>query len=218
MLKQPSPDTVKNKLAVVRRYITLSNGDLSGVNSLWVKNAIEAICRVKYHSIRKKQPISVKNLKKIILSLPEDYVGNNIKTMLLLMYYGAFRQSEVAPAKMGSFNQEVNMCKKDIRIKNDCIYISLRWAKNCQRFNEQHQVQIPALSDKRICPVYNLKKVFRATKIKRPDDPVFVFKDNVPISVNFLRSQWKKCFQKLKLSTSDYSLHSIRKSATTYAY
>ena len=213
----PSPDTIKNKLSVVRRYIQLSSGDMEGINSIWVKNAIDAICRVKYFSKKVKNPISVKNLRKIILSQPDTFIGNSIRAILLIMYYGAFRQSEVVPVTISSFDKDKNICKKDVSFKNGNIIVDIRWAKNCQKFDQKREVCIPPLSDKRLCPVKNLKAVLRASQNKKPDDPLFVFKDKAPISVNYLRTQWKKSLKALNMS-EEYTLHSIRRSAATYAY
>ena len=218
MLKKPSPATVKNKISVVRKYITLSQGELAGINSLWVKQALDAISRTKYHSVREKKPMCVKNFRNIILDLPNDFKSLNIKTMLLLLYYTAFRQSELAPKKMDSFDQERNLCKSDISFRKGCLYINLRCAKNLQRFNDHREICIPAVTDKRLCPVYNLRKIFSMVRHKKGSDPVFVFHDKTPVSSNYLRTRWKQCLKQRGLDSKVHSLHSIRSTAASEAY
>ena len=218
MESNPSPDTVKNKLSAVRKYITLSNGDLTGINSIWVKNAVDAINRIKYYDSNIKKPISTKNFKKIVLSQPNTHTGNCIRAMLLLLYFGAFRQSEIAPATKNSFKKSKNMCRKDISFKKGAMYIDLRWAKNQQRWDQKRHLKIPPIEDKRLCPVLAIKKVFSVTQSRKRNDPVFTFKDGTPVSVNFLRRKWVEDLKILGLSAKDYSLHSIRKSAASNAY
>lgn len=215
---RPSPATVKNKISVVRKYLTLAQGNLLGINSVWVKNSLDAISRTKYHSVQVKKPISVANLRKIILQLPQDFVSMNIKTMLLLLYYTAFRQSEIAPKKADSFDEENNLCKSDIKFKSGSLYINLRCAKNLQRFDEEREICIKPVSDHRLCPVYNLKEIFKSVHNKRPSDPVFVFKDKTPITVQYLRKRWIQSLEHLGLDYKDFSLHSIRKCSATHAF
>ena len=218
MTSNPSPDTVKNKLSVVRKYVTLSSGDLGGINSIWMKNAVDAIARVKYYKQNIKQPISVKVFRNIVLSKPPTFIGNNIRAMLLMLYFGAFRQSEIAPRTSSSFKKSTNMCKKDITFIRGKMHISLRWAKNQQRWDEQRVLKIPPIKDKRLCPVASLVTVLKDCKGKKPNDPVFVFSDKKPISVNFLRQEWTKCIKDQGLDPKVYSLHSIRKAAASNAY
>ena len=218
MLSNPSPQTVKNKISVVRKYIRLSKGYLGGIDSINVSHHIDAINRVKNYKTNTKRPIPIKLFRKIIKLQPKNFTGYNITTMLLLLYFGAFRQSEIAPKSLSKFNHRTNMCKKDIYIKNNCIYVKLRWGKNLQKYTDVKELCIPPAGEKLICPVYNYQKVLdNSPRIKRRD-PVFIFKDCKPISVNYLRKCWEASLQKLNLNKKYYSLHSIRKSAASSAY
>ena len=159
MLPNPSPSTVMNKIAVIRRYLLLSGGDTKGINSIWVLNSLDAIKRIKHYHPNVKKAIGIKDFRHIVLSQKDNFIGNSIKAMLLLIYFGAFRQSEVAPHTIQSFHKSTNMCKRDIKFKNGAMYIDLRWAKNQQRWNQQRQLKISWLSDNRLCPVAAMHRV-----------------------------------------------------------
>ena len=213
-----SPSTLKNKLAAIRKYVRLSGGCVKGVNSERVSLALDAFQRSKVHVSNKKDPISIRDFKAVLDIQPDNYIGNSVKSMLLILFFGAFRQSEIAPVTCHSFDPSVSMCRRDIKIKQDKLYISLRWAKNQQKYTEIRKLCIPSIEDKKYCPVSNLMKVLKSSPSDKRSDPLFMFKDKRPITVGFLKNAWKKSLSSLNINNKLFTLHSVRKAAASSAF
>lgn len=213
-----SPNTIKNKLSNLRRFLRLSNVSLHAVNSEQVSDLIEAISRDSSYTSKAKLALDVKHFKAIVDMQPHSYMGTCLRAIFLFLYYGAFRQSEVVPVNQGSFNHEKSMTRGDIKIVDNVLHIWLRWAKNMQKHDQVRLMTIQPSPDMRYCPVTAYRRLLTISPTIRSDQPVFVFQDQKPIPVTAVRSEFNRALTALHLNKDSFSLHSIRKCSATTAY
>ena len=213
--KQLSPDTIANKISSVRRYISLSQGDISGVNHIRIKNLIESIKKSREYTSRAKKPIPAQGIHIIVNSISENIKGIIFKSAVLLLLWGGYRQSDISSMYQRSFDPRYDMTRTDMELHKDHMVITLKWSKNIRKFGQENSKVIMSASDKNICPVSAMKTMCSLIPTKKLSDPLFMFPDRSPVPVTYLRAQWKKLLKDNNLDSKTYSLHSLRKTAAT---
>ena len=88
-------------------------------------------------------------------------MGTMVKAALLLIYYGAMRQSEVVPQSQRAFNPTRHLTRRDVAVART-LAIRVKWAKNMQRYNQQRTLTMLPTGDPNTCPVQAVAAVLRA--------------------------------------------------------
>ena len=199
--------------------MSLAGGNISGLQHIYVKNAEDALGKMKTHRPRVKKAMDLSKFKIILTQIEKDYIGKNLKTILLFLYYGGFRQCEILPRTIKSFNSQSCMTRGDIKVYKDCLVISLRWAKNIKTHKDQREIKLPKISDNSLCPRRAYKSLLKLSPTSHHTNPVFMAENSVsPIPVSLIRKLWNRALYSVKLDKNIYSLHSIRKMAASQAF
>ena len=210
--------TIRNKLSHIRVFLRLAGGSLDGINHIRVSRAMDAMLRRKDLAYNPKDPIPPALLKRVLWTLQETPEAAMVRAAVLLMFFGALRQSEVAPSTIRTFEPLRHLTQGDISIGHP-TRIKVKWAKNLQLHNQSKVVTIYPTQDPDVCPVGAITKAIHMMATLPRDAPLLVFPGkNTPMPTSYLRGQWAKMLNAIGESTSKYSLHSLRKASATTAY
>lgn len=215
-----SPSTIKNKLSSIRVHMGLMEVSSAPFSHPRVYRAVDAIEREKSRAPRPKQPLPPHEFKSVLLAVPNDYLGNILRACLLLLYYGALRQSELLPRTMRLWSPDIQPTRSDCEVYNNQCSIYIKHAKNLQKYDQSRKAVMAAASDPVLCPVRALHIVLRDSPCKGPKDPIFVFDNGQPVPSSFVLKQLHIIMRRCGYHDiiSQTSLHSIRKAAATNAH
>ena len=215
----PAPATIRNKLSHIRTYLRLAGADTAPMYHIRVTRALEAINRNKAYQPVKKIALPMDALRSVIFNISRDRIGVAIRTAILLIYYGALRQSEVAPPTVPQFDPTRHPTRADVVISTREITMTVKWAKNMQKTGETRSVTMTRVPNPLLCPVQSLSTHFAHTPTASSSDPILVYPDTLhPIPLTVIRQVWEQTIHSLGLPKAKFSLHSIRKSAATQAH
>ena len=127
--------------------------DSSQVDHPRVRMAMDAFFRDKSYVPRKKDALSMDEMAKGLAAIPHTPIGDATRAGVLVMFYGALRQSEVAPPTKGAFDPTRHPTRADIARVKSGIRMTVKWAKNMQRVGQSRTVILPHVPDQLTCPV-----------------------------------------------------------------
>ena len=214
----PAPATIKNKILHVRSFLRLAGAQTQGIDHPRVARAIEALHRNKQYTPNVKDPISMKDLRSVIFAIPQTPVGTAVRAAVLIMYFGALHQSEVALGSVRTFDQFRHPTRGGLRIEAGHITLKIKWAKNMQRVGQTRSIKLSAAPDTRLCPVAAMRQHLDHIPTACITDPLLMFtgsRDPVPLST--IRTVWEEALREVGADTRTLSLHSLRKAAATQA-
>lgn len=215
-----SPSTIKNKLSSVRVHMGLVEVSCAPFRHPRVIRALDAIEKEKSRAPRPKQPLPPLEFKCVLLAIPYDYLGNVLRACLLVLYYGALRQSELLPRTVRLWSSKIQPTRADLQFRQNQCSIFIKHAKNLQKYNQSRQVLMQPATDPALCPVRALQVVMEDSPCRGPLDPVFVFSDSQPVPASFVLKHLHIIMRRCGFNDiiSQTSLHSIRKAAATNAH
>ena len=214
-----APATIKNKLSHVRTFLRMAGSSVETMDHQRVYRAMEAIERDTQYTSRAKDAIPMKILRSVLFLIDNSQVGIAIKTAILLMYFGALRQQEVAPPSVKQYDPKKHPTRGDVRIRGDTIQMTVKWGKTMQRTNLKRIITLQAAPDSRVCPVAMLSQHYAHIPTASYTDPLLMYKDSRhPIPLSVIKGAWVQAIEALGEDTLLYSLHSLRKAAATQAH
>ena len=213
-----SPGTIKNKVSHARVFVRLAGGEMAGLQHLRASMALDAMTRRKDYVQREKGPVPTEVLLEVLWRLPDTQVGAAIRAALLIMYFGAMRQSEVVPPTQRAFDHTRHLTRGDVRV-TDRVTINIKWAKNLQRYDERRTMTLWPTGHPGTCPVGAVATVLAATPDLQPTDPLLVIPGSArPLTAGYIRAAWNSILRGMGVAVGQYGLHSIRKAAATNAH
>ena len=213
------PNTIRNKISQVKTFLLLSQQDVKNFENIRVTRAMDAMLKRKDIDSKAKDMIPLDIFKKIVNSVPIDGLGWNFRAILLVIFFGALRQTEVVPPSVNKFSAARFLTRGDFEFTGENVVITLRWAKNIRSVYKDNKVILTKAQDKRFCPVTAVVKAFKAAPSKNPSDAAFMFPaTKTPIPASHVRGQWALYLRKLHIDSKIYSLHSIRKLSASIAF
>ena len=160
-----------------------------------------------------KKPILINHLKQIINVINQDNIQEIVKlrnkTIILVGFGGGFRRTEI-----------VSIDYEDLEFVDEGVKITLRRSKTDQ-FGEGMIKGLPYFSNLDYCPVTNLKKWIKLSKIKK--GPIFKrFTKGSTLTNDRLTDQSvvliiKKCLRLAGIENNNFSGHSLRSGFATVA-
>ena len=217
MLKKVAPGTLANKVTHVRQFLLLSGADLQGINHIRVRRAMDAVQRDKTYKPRAKPAIPINILRSVILRLPGSQEGITIRAAILTIYLAGLRQSEVAPHSVRTFRPLHHLTRQDVKVGKD-IRLTIKHAKNLQKVGQARHVTLHPASNPMFCPVTAIHQVLQFSPTVRGDQAMFTYPGtDTPFPLSAIKKVWDKALEDLKVPPKKYSLHSIRKTASTTA-
>ena len=188
----PAPATIRNKISHVREYIRMAEKPTDQAVHFRVNRALEALDRDKSYVPNKKLPVPTDLIRSVIRSIPPTPVGMGVRAAVLIMYYGALRQSEVAPPSVKKFDALRHPTRNDVKMTPSQITMKVKWAKNMQKSTQSRTVVMQAVRDKEVCAVHTLGSHFALTPTVSYSDPLLKYPglgDPIPVSV--IRNIWE---------------------------
>ena len=213
-----SPGTMRNKLSHARVFVRLAAGSLAGFDHLRVIRAMEAMVRQKSRPSSSKDALPPGLLRRALQATPDTGMGLVMRTAILIIFYGALRQSEVAPSSIKAFDPSRHLTRRDIQL-GEQLKVRIKWGKNMQKFDQKKDILLSSTGDSLTCPVRAVSDLLALTPGLPPQAPLLVFPDtDTPVPTSYLRAEWGRIMQRIGQSATQYSLHSLRKAAATTAY
>ena len=213
-----APPTIRNHLGHIRVFFRLADVP-PAADHFRVSRAIEATLRRKDYQKKEKPAVPLAVIPAALAAIPMTKERNAVIAAIMMMFYGAFRQSEVVPQTVNSFDPQRHLTRQDVTMSGAKMIVVIKAAKNLQRFDQRRTATIYKAHDSSMCLLTAVRAVLRESPTADPLQPMFVFKGSQrPITASYVRAQWNAATKSLNLQDEQYTLHSLRKSAMSAAY
>ena len=204
--------TLRRRLVSISVVHKLKGNYLDTKHPVIIENLM-SIKRTKGSKQTGKKPILISHLKQIINVINdqniEEIVKLRNKTLILIGFGGGFRRTEL-----------ISIDHEDLEFVNEGVKIELRRSKTDQ-FGEGMIKGLPYFSNETYCPVMNLKKWLKISKIKT--GPIFKrFAKGSVLTNSRLTDQSvvliiKDCLKLAGIENNNFSGHSLRSGFATVA-
>lgn len=216
-----APSTIRNKISQVRVHLSLVEVSLHHINHPRVSRALEALDRDKTYIPRVKSPLQPDHFYDIICNIQHDQLGDVVRAVLLTLYYGALRQSELLPRTVKTWSPMRQPTRADVKCLSHTCSILIKTGKNMQKVGQNREVVMERAENPVVCPVTAVHAVLWSTDISPHCVPLFTYPGTrVPITAPKVTKMMHQVMYKIGLGqlVHKVSLHSIRKSAATDAF
>lgn len=217
----PAPATVRNKISQVRVFLQLSEGDVSAFNHPRTLRALDALDRDKSYVQNLKLPIETVVFSAALMDLGASPIGTVVRAAMLLIYYGALRQSELLPRTVKTWSPQVQPTREDIKITHDAVVLYIKTGKNLNKVGQFREVVMRSAEEEVFCPVRVTRQAMELGLNCRRSDPILVFPgSNNPVTAPYVTRSLHNALRNIGASDiiPTTSLHSLRKTAATQAF
>ena len=210
--KTSKMSTLRRRLVSIGVVHKLKGHYLDTKHPVIIENLM-GIKRLKGSKQTGKKPILINHLKQIINVINEQDIDEIVKlrnkTLILIGFGGGFRRTEL-----------ISIDHEDLDFVEEGVKITLKRSKTDQ-FGEGMIKGLPYFTNEIYCPVVNLKKWLKTSKIK--SGPIFKrFVKGSILSNNRLTDQTvvlliKNCLRLAGIENNNFSGHSLRSGFATVA-
>ena len=214
------PSQISNYLAAIKANYSMLAVDTSPFFDQRIKYFTKAVARCTPLTVRLKTIIEPPLLIQIIQQCDYLYMGYVFKAAILLAYFAFLRISNLVPHTINSYDPLRQLSRADIFFATPGAHVLLKWSKTMQMNNSVRLIKIPALGASPLCPVSALHHLLHNTP-QQPNSPLFQVKCYgkwVPLTDTRLRKNFSTILNKLHLSQSKITFHSLRRSGATLAF
>ena len=148
----------------------LAGASLEGFNHILVTRALDAISRRKDHVSNKKDAILALLLRAALQAIGPEHNELMVRAAVLLMFYGALRQSEVALPRIRAFDPLLHLTRADIQV-GEQLTVTIKAGKNLQKHDQRKISTLSPTGDPLTCPLDTVKEVLRVTPELTPERP-----------------------------------------------
>lgn len=217
----PAPSTVKNKVSQVRVFLYLSDGDVTAFNHPRTVRALDALDRNKNYVPNVKQPIDPVVLSAVLNHVGFSSLGIVVKAGMLILYYGALRQSELLPRTIKTWSPYIQPTRKDLKISHNSVVLYIKTGKNLNKVGQFREVVLLRADDEVFCPVRVISEAMELGLNCTSRDPILVFPGtNKPITAPLVTKHLHQSLTQIGVPEliPSTTLHSLRKTAATNAF
>ena len=210
--KKSKISTLRRRLVSIGMVHKIKGHYLDTKHPIIVENLM-GIRRVKGSIQKGKKPLLISHLKSIINVIDEQKIEDikkfRDKSILLIGFGGGFRRSEI-----------ISIDYEDLEFVNEGLKITIRKSKTDQ-FGEGMIKGLPYFDKETYCPIVNLKKWLKITKIK--SGPIFRrFSKGLSLTNKRLTDQSvvlliKEYLQLAGIENKNFAGHSLRSGFATVA-
>ena len=210
--KKSKISTLRRRLVSIGMVHKIKGHYLDTKHPIIVENLM-GIRRVKGSIQKGKKPLLINHLKSIINVIDEQKIEDikkfRDKSILLIGFGGGFRRSEI-----------ISIDYEDLEFVNEGLKITIRKSKTDQ-FGEGMIKGLPYFDKETYCPIVNLKKWLKITKIK--SGPIFRrFSKGLSLTNKRLTDQSvvlliKEYLQLAGIENKNFAGHSLRSGFATVA-
>lgn len=216
-----APSTIRNKISSLRVHFMLMGKDCAQLNHIRVDRALEAVDRNKSHIPRIKQPLDPYVIDRILHHFGTAKIDIVIRLAVLILYYGALRQSELMPRCQSHWDPRVQPTRSDYTLSHQCLSILIKTGKNMQRNGQNRNLVLHRGNTTLSCPVATMEEVLAITPTIHPQQPLLMCpatRRALPSSIVLRRIHQALKDMGLPGLVPSTSLHSLRKAAATNAF
>jgi hypothetical protein len=148
-------------------------------------------------------------------------MGLILRVAITFAYFGMLRQSNLAPAHGGDWDITRHTSRGDVTIAPPGLVLNIKWTKSAQTINNTPLVPIPKVQGAITDPVAAYTDLLLMSPTRHPQDPLLLLptdKGRKIVTITHLRDAFTKLLEQVGLSTSKYSLHSLRRGGATQAF
>ncbi len=219
-----TPASITNYISSLKWWHKLINKPANSLYSFEVSLMLRALRINMSHRPNRRLPISLQQLRKIVNKCKHlGRSGPVYKCAILFAFFGFLRQSNLAPTSTQTFNKIRNVCQGDVISHPPGLVVILRWTKTNQTGDTVSLIPLPNLGTSSLCPVkafHNIQHLVPASKNK----PLFLLpprprtKKPRVLTISKLRYTFNKLLKAIGISTTRYSLHSLRRGGASVSY
>ena len=213
---QISPRVVNNYVSAIRGYLQMYNVATDWMGNRLITNYLRAISIHTTVMCKPKGTFSMQDIFNISKLLEKWDFPWHYRASFLLSFYAFLRISNVVPVNLSSFDPGKQITWGDIVFLPGGAKITLKWAKNLQRYDQTHQVHIPIMNNPFLCPVHALWQLHLIER-HQPSDPV-IKHGQVPFIEGQLRRRLALVLKTMGISHTAHTYHSLRRSAASIAF
>lgn len=214
--RNPAPKGIKSTFSNIKTFFKLARIDPTSVNSQLVCNALRAIDISLKHKPKQKECIHPQIIAKILRVIDARPNGPMVSFAISLMFTALLRQSNILPKSVKTFDNERQVTCDNVSLENNVLKIDLQWSKTNQRFGESTIITASHMPHSTICPVSRYIET-QPPGQRNSTMPLIRFRDNNPITINFVYRYWKDALATLKIATPNMTLHRLRLSGASWA-
>ena len=169
------------------------------------------------HIPASKDPVTPEILRAVLAKIATIPCQKQIYLAVLLMYIEFLRQSNIAPATVATFDATRHLTPMDLTVNSKGLQVNIKWSKTLQKSSDAKSILLPRTQDPKLCPVRAYQAYITAS---RPlvNGPLLIHPDGKPLTIRYISAQWATLLRAAQLSTTAYSLHSLRRGAAGFAY
>lgn len=215
-----SPDAVKGYISAIRLLHKLLGRPCEAADSFDLTLTLRGIELSNTHFVQKKLPITLDLLCDLCDSLDTTtYRGKLFKCVFLLAFFSFLRRSNLTPEKISDFDIHKHLCRGDVFVKEDGIYLLIKWSKTLQTHDRVLLLPLCEIPGHRLCPKAAFMDMV-AARPATPNAPLFCdnIEDDKPLTARTLTMTFKGLLSQLGVDASSYSIHSFRRGGATLAF
>ena len=179
--------------------------------------------RIMPHAIKQAVPLTPEILARMgkVVNFTE-IIDMLAWTATLVGFYMFLRKSNLVPDTMTTFNPLQQFQRKDLLLTSpeQAVMAEIRWSKTIQFRKKILRVPVLPAQNKVICPVFWIHHMINTVKAG-PLDPAFAIPSangTLALSANQLVARLRKWLKLIGEDSTQYSLHSLHRGGTTFAY
>lgn len=213
----PNPNTVSNYVSALTMVLRRMGHNVSSFNSINVHDALLSIKTNSRFTPTRCLPVSQLTLSSIVSVLRCDQEGPSLKCAVLIMFHTFLRQSNIAPRNKKDFDPTRHLLRADVVLQSDAIIICIKWSKTNQGPTST-SVAAPLRPGLDICPMSAYLEMLQHAPTAHHLHPLVAFRDGTPMPLSYITRAWTSALQKLGISPSLVSLHSLRRGGATSVF
>ena len=214
-----SPASISNAISHLRTFYSLSDISTRPLFHHRVGLALRSVAINIRHQPVGKHPVDPALLRAVMHQLGRCRSPEAMKLAILLMFMGFLRQSSVAPHSVKGFDHTRHLTTADITPTHSGLRVKLKWTKTLQSSADATNIMLPTTEDPALCPLraYTKYMAVAPTTVSNKQ-PLLRHNDGNTLTVPFIRRQWALALAALGKTTTQFSLHSLRRGAAHYTY
>ena len=215
-----TPGSISNHISHLRTYYRLAGLDARPLHHYRLGLALRAVTMTIRRPSSTKLPVTPSILRRVVARLSTAPDSEGLVLAILIMFIGFLRQSSLAPPTVSAFDPSRHLTRADVTATDQGLAVNIKWSKTMQRASDMKTVLLPPTADPSICPLKAYTRYLqRAPPAPLPARaPLVAFSDGNPITTRYIARAWTRALQQEGLSTTAFSLHSLRKGGASFAY
>jgi hypothetical protein len=121
---------------------------------------------------------------------------------------------------VAKFDQNKQLCRRDIIVSDDLLLVSIKWSKTIQFGERVLQIPLLGISDSVLCPLSAYKRMCDLIPAAG-DSPAFVIKRGsewLPVTYIHMQTFLRSLLKKTGRDPEIYSSHSFRRGGASWAF